>query len=309
MSITITDPVFHDEAKAREFLETQRWPNGPVCPFCGGKKEVVRLAGSAAEKGLVHCRPCRKKFTVTVGTVMERSHVPLTKWLVTFRLMAASKKGVSAHQVHRMLGLTYKTAWFLCHRVREAMGLDPKQAGPIGGEGRIIESDETFVGGKAKNVHRGKPVPKKKPVHALVERGGQLRARHVPDVTARTLREAIVTQASRKSTLNTDDSLTYYWMGREFAAHRSVNHSAGEYVSRDGEAHVNTAESFFAILKRQMYGTHHAVSEAHLNRYVTEAAFKWNHRAKLGIDDVERANAAIRGAGGKRLTYRRSDET
>lgn len=304
--INITDPLFHDETKAREFLEVQRWPNGPVCPFCNERKNVVRLGGEAANRGLILCRPCRKKFSVTVGTVMERSHIPLTKWLMTFRLMASSKKGVSAHQVHRMLGITYKTAWFLCHRVREAMGL-PKDAGPIGGEGKTIEADETFVGGKAKNVHKGKPVPKKHAVHALVERGGELRANHVADVTAKTLRHNLVTQASRKSDLKTDESLTYYWMGREFNSHQTVNHSAGEYVSKDGKGHVNTAESFFAILKRQVYGTHHAISEAHLQRYVAEAAFKWNHRASLEIDDYERTNAAIRGSVGKRLTYRRAD--
>ncbi|MGE0204701.1 MAG: IS1595 family transposase [Hyphomicrobiaceae bacterium] len=303
----LTDPVFHDESKARAVFEEQRWPDGPVCPFCAEHKDVVRLGGAAAEKGLVLCRPCRKKFTVTVGTVMERSKIPLTKWLMTFRLMASSKKGVSAHQVHRMLGVTYKTAWFLCMRVREAMGL-PKSSDPIGGKGKIIESDETFVGGKAKNVHRGKPIPKKHAVHALVERGGQMRASHVADVTAKTLREKMVTQTSRKSELHTDDALVYYWVGHEYARHRAVNHSAGEYVSKDGEAHVQSAESFFAILKRQVYGTHHAISEAHLNRYVAEAVFRWNNRIALGVDDVARMNAAIRGAEGKRLTYRPSDK-
>jgi len=236
---------------------------------------------------------------------MERSHIPLTKWLMTFRLMSSSKKGVSAHQVHRMLGITYKSAWFLCMRVREAMGLTA-EAGPVGGEGKTIEADETFVGGKKKNVHRGKPEPKKHPVVALVERDGQVRAQHVADVTAKSIRKVLVTQASRKSDLKTDDSLTYYWLGREFNSHQSVNHSAGEYVR--GDSHTNTIESFFSIIKRQVYGTHHAVSEAHLQRYVTEVAFKWNHREKLGIDDVARTNAVIRGTTGKRLTYRRSDE-
>ncbi len=176
MTIDITDPVFHDEEKVRAFLEAQRWPDGPVCPCCNKRDTVVRLGGEAGKKGLALCRPCRKKFSVTVGTVMERSHIPLTKWLMTFRLMAASKKGVSALQVSRMLNVTYKTAWFLCHRVREAMGL-PKDAGPIGGEGKTVESDETFVGGKAKNVHNGKPAPKKHPVVALVERDGEMRVK------------------------------------------------------------------------------------------------------------------------------------
>ena len=308
MTVDLTNTIFHDEEKARAFLEKQHWPHGPVCPYCQERKNVVRLCGEAAKKGQVLCRPCHKKFTVTVGTVMERSHIPLTKWVLAFRLMAASKKGMSAHQMHRMMGVTYKTEWFLCHRVRAAMGLDAKASGPIGGKGKVVESDETFVGGKKKNVHRGRPTPKKEPVVALIERGGELRAKHITDVTAKTIRNTLVTQASRKSHLRTDDSLVYYWLGREFASHRSVNHSAGEYVSRDGDAHVNTAESFFALLKRGVYGTFHSVSEAHLQKYVDEAAFKFNTRVSLGIDDAERTNIAIKGATGKRLTYRRTNE-
>jgi len=304
--MNLTDPIFHDEEKARAFLEKQQWPDGPVCPYCQECQNVVRLGGEAGKKGLVLCRPCRKKFTVTVGTVMERSHIPLTKWLLAFRLMAASKKGMSAHQMHRMMGVTYKTAWFLCHRVREAMGLH-KTAGPMGGKGKIVESDETFVGGKKKNVHRGKPEPKKHAVHALVERGGELRAKHVADVTAKTLRKSL-NDVSAKSELHTDDAMAYYWIGPSFEAHRAVNHSRGEYVSRDGEAHIQTAESFFALLKRGVYGTFHSVSEAHLQRYVDEAAFKFNTRISLGIDDAARTSLAIRGSAGKRLTYRPSDK-
>ena len=206
MTIDITDPVFHDETKAREFLKRQRWPHGPVCPFCNEQKNVVRLGGEAANKGLVLCRPCRKKFTVTVGTVMERSHIPLTKWLMGFRLMAASKKGVSALQMHRMMGITYKTAWFLNHRIREAMGLDPKKSGPIGGPGKIIESDETYVGGKAQTAHKSKPIPKKHAVVALVERHGEVRANHVAAVSKKTIRAVLTKNANRKSTLMTDDS-------------------------------------------------------------------------------------------------------
>jgi transposase-like protein len=305
MSINITDPVFHDETKAREFLERQRWPHGPVCPYCNEHKNVARLGGGAGAKGQVICRPCRKKFTVTVGTVMERSHIPLTKWLMGFRLMAASKKGISAHQMHRMMGITYKTAWFLNHRIREAMGLDTKISGPIGGEGKIVESDETFVGGKAKNVKKGKPVPKKYPVVALIERDGEMRVKVVADVTAKTVRKVLVTQVSRKSELHTDDSLVYYWVGREFDRHRSVNHSRDEYVGKDGE-HCNTAESYFALLKRGIMGSFHSVSEQHLQRYADEFAFRWNHRK---IDDVSRANEIIKATKGKRLTYRRTDET
>ena len=193
-------------------------------------------------------------------------------------------------------------------RIREAMSPDAKTSGPIGGAGKIVESDETFVGGKKKNVHRGKPEPKKHAVHALVERGGEIRAKHVADVTAKTLRKNLVTMASRKSELHTDDALSYYWLGREFAKHRSVNHSKDEYVSKDGKVHIQTAESFFAILKRGVFGTFYSVSEQHLQRYVDEFAFRFNNREALGVDDFKRAVELLKGAAGKRLTYRRTDE-
>ena len=183
------------------------------------------------------------------------------------------------------------------------MGLDTKTAGPLGGAGKTVESDETFVGGKAKNVLNGKPTPKKYPVIALIERNGEMRVKHVADVTAKTVRKTLVTQVSRKSHLMTDDSLVYYWLGREFAKHDSVNHSKDEYVR--GKAHVNTAESYFALLKRGIMGSFHSVSEQHLQRYADEFAFRWNHRK---IDDVARANEIIKAASGKRLTYRPADE-
>lgn len=306
--VDLTNPIFHDADKAREFLEAQRWPNGPVCPHCSAKHEATKLQGKSTRPGVYKCKSCEKPFTVTVGSVFERSKIPLNKWLLATFLVTSSKKGISSHQIHRTLGVTYKTAWFMTMRIREAMTPAKGSTDPIGGEGKVVESDETFVGGKAKNVHKGKPIPKKKPVVALVERGGELRAQHVADVTAKTLRHTLVTQASRKSELHTDDSLAYYWLGREFAKHQTVNHSKDEYVGKHGQ-HVNTAESFFAILKRQMYGTHHAVSEQHLQRYVSEAAFKWNNRSALGIEDTERASAALRGISGKRLTYRRTNET
>jgi transposase-like protein len=305
MTIDITDPVFHDETKAREFLERQRWPHGPVCPFCNEQKNVVRLGGEAAKKGLVLCRPCRKKFSVTVGTVMEHSHIPLTKWLMGFRLMAASKKGVSALQMHRMMGITYKTAWFLNHRIREAMGLDPKKSGPIGGPGKIIESDETYVGGKAQTAHKSKPIPKKHAVVALVERHGEVRANHVAAVSKKTIRAVLTKNANRKSTLMTDDSPVSRDIRKEFAAHGVVVHSKGEYVKKDGVTHTQTIESFFSLIKRGVYGSFHSVSEQHLQRYVDEFAFRWNHRK---VDDEARANEIIKATGGKRLTYRPTNE-
>lgn len=306
MSVDLTNPIFHDGDKAREHLEAQRWPNGPFCPHCGETERFSRLHGKSHRPGLFQCNSCEQAFTVTVGSVMERSKIPLTKWVLAYHLMAASKKGMSSKQLQRMLGVTYKTAWFLTMRIREAMGPDARTHGPIGGEGKIVESDETFVGGKKKNVHVGKPEPKKHAVHALVERGGEVRARHVPDVTAKTLRSALVTQASRKSELHTDEALVYDHVGKEFAKHKTVNHSRDEYF-KDG-AGVQSAESFFALLKRGVYGTFHAVSEAHLQRYVDEAAFKFNNRSALGVEDFERANNAIKGGIGKRLMYRQPDK-
>jgi transposase-like protein len=305
--VNLTNPIFHDEDKAREHFEKLGWPDGPFCPHCGEAEKVYRIHGKSHRAGLVHCNSCEQAFTITVGSVMESSHIPLTKWALGFHLMAASKKGVSAKQLQRTLGLGYRAAWFMAHRIRMAMSPNAK-AGPIGGEGKVVESDETFVGGKKKNVHRGKPEPKKHAVHALVERGGEVRATHVADVSAKTLRKAIAKNVDPKSTMNTDDALAYYHMSSEFAAHGVVNHSRGEYVSKDGKAHIQSAESFFAILKRGVTGSFHSVSEQHLGRYVDEFAFRWNTRSSLGIEDTERAAIAIKGAVGKRLTYRQPDK-
>jgi transposase-like protein len=305
MPVDITDPIFHDEEKARAYFEKERWSDGVNCPFCGSLTDVAPLGGESMGPGWYFCSTCRDKFTVRVGSVMERSHIPLHKWALAFRLMAASKKGMSAKQLERMLDMSYRTAWFMAHRIRKAMS-PSENAGPIGGKGKVIESDETFVGGKKKNVHKGKPEPKKHAVHASVERGGKMRAKHVADVSAMTLRHNLVTMASRKSELHTDEALAYDHIGKEFARHRTVNHSRDEYF-KDG-AGVQSAESFFAILKRGVYGTFHTISEKHLHRYVDEFAFRWNTRSALGIEDEERASRAVKGAEGKRLTYRRPDQ-
>jgi transposase-like protein len=177
MKVDLTNPIFHDENKAREHLEATRWPNGPFCPHCGETENLVRLQGKSHRPGLFHCNACEQAFTVTVGSVMERSKIPLTKWVLAYHLMAASKKGMSSKQLQRMLGISYKSAWFLTMRIREAMRTDVKATGPLGGPGKVIESDETFVGGKAKNAHKNKPIPEKHAVHALVERGGEVRAK------------------------------------------------------------------------------------------------------------------------------------
>lgn len=306
-SVDPTDKMFHDEDAARAYFEAQRWPDGkPVCPHCGSGN-THRLEGESQRDGLIQCNACLLNFTVTVGTVMESSHLPLTKWALAFHKMAASKKGISAKQMQRELNLgSYRTAWFLCHRIREAMGLTDT-AGPIGGEGKTVESDETFVGGKAKNAHKNKPIPKKHAVHALVERGGEVRAKHVPDVSAKTLRKSIAKHVARGTTMNTDEALAYWYMRKEFAAHGAVNHSAGEYVSKDGKVHIQSAEAFFAILKRGVMGSFHSVSEQHLQRYVDEFAFRWNSRSALGVEDAERARRMVKCAVGKRLKYRRPD--
>jgi hypothetical protein len=212
---------------------------------------------------------------------------------------------MSAHQLHRMLGTNYETAWFLFHRLREAAN-DITGAGPLGGEGKVVEADEAYIGGKARNKAFGPP-PKKYAVFTLVEREGEARSRHVADVTARTLREAIVTQASRESYLMTDEALVYERLGKEFAGHGTVNHSDGEYVRTGGFHHTNTVEGFFALFKRAIYGQFHNISEAHLHRYLCEADFKYNHRSALGWNDWDRAAELLRGAKGKRLLYRQPD--
>lgn len=293
----LTNPIYHDDDKAREHLEALHWPNGPVCPNCGETERVTRLKGKSTRPGVVMCNACRKPFTVTVGTIFERSKIPLSKWLLGFRLMAGSKKGISAHQLHRSLGMTYKTAWFMAHRIREAMDMPPE--GPLGGPDDTVEVDETFVGGKARNRAFRKTAPKK-PVLALVERDGRARSFHIANVNAKDVRALVVTHIDRASALLTDESMIYTKMGREFSYHGVVNHSAKEYV-RGVFHHTNTAENFFSIFKRGVIGTYHHMSEAHLGRYCAEFDFRYNTR---DLSDAERTDEAINGARGKRLTYR-----
>jgi len=306
--MNLTDPIFADADKAREHLEAIRWPNGAVCPHCGVVAEATRLNGRAHRAGVLKCNACGEQFTVTVGTVFERSKVPLNKWLLANYLMNASKKGVSAHQLHRTLGVTYKTAWFMAHRLREAMR--ETSPAPLGGEGKTIEADESAVGGKERNKRLSKRNPKnigmvgKAIVFTLVERGGRARSFHVANVNGATLRPIIVKHADRRSALMTDEAGQYFHVGKEFADHQSVAHGQDEYVR--GDAHSNTVEGFFSILKRGVIGTYHHVSEAHLHRYLNEFDFRYSNRIALGVDDEMRSDEALRGAGGKRLTYRRT---
>jgi transposase-like protein len=297
----ITNPIYSDANKAREHLEALHWPNGPVCSHCGNfdAKRITKLAGKSTRPGVHKCKECAKPFTVTVGTIFEDSKIPLNKWLRAFRLLNAAKKGVSAHELHRDLGITYKSAWFMAHRIREAM---KTEGGPLGGANEVVGADETYVGGKARN-RAFRNAAKKKAVVALVTRDGHARSFHVANVNAKTLRPLIVTHVDRASHLMTDESVVYTSLGREFAGHTSVIHSAGEYVRKGGWAHSNTAENFFSIFKRGVIGTYHHMSEAHLARYCVEFDFRYNTRK---ISDAERTAIAINGARGKRLTYRQS---
>jgi transposase-like protein len=312
MTVDLTDPIFHDQDAARKHLESIRWPNGPFCPHCGSVDGITRMAGKSHRPGLFQCNACRGAFTVTNGSVMESSHVPLHKWVLGFHLMAASKKGVSAHQLHRMLHVTYKTAWFMAHRIREAMA-DPAPT-PIGGEGKVVEADEAYHGRKETPTpskrRRGRPYIKrgkhaeKRVIVALVERGGEARAFHLPVVSAKNIREKLVKHADRKSRLHTDESNLYPAVGQEFAKHETVNHGAREYAR--GDVTTNTVEGFFGVFKRGMTGVYQHCGEQHLQRYLNEFTFRYNNRQALGVADTERCVSAIVGAEGKRLTYRGS---
>ena len=282
----LTNPIFTDAEKAREHLEAINWPNGPFCPHCGECENVHRLRGKSTRPGLIQCNSCLKNFTVTVGTVFERSKIKLNKWMLATYLLSSSKKGMSAHQIHRMLGVTYKTAWFMCHRIREAMNIAPE--GPLGGPDSVVEADETYVGGKQRN-RATRTVKPKKAVVALVERDGRARSFHVANVNAKTLRPLLFTNVDRSSALMTDESPVYTGIGREFSYHGTVNHSASQYVTTGGWKHSNTAENFFSIFKRGVIGTYHHLSEAHLGRYTAEFDFRYN-TSKL--NDHERSDLA-----------------
>jgi transposase-like protein len=293
---------FHNEEAAYAFVEARIWAHGRVCPHCGVFDKSGPLKGKSTRIGVYKCYACRKPFTVKVGTIFESSHIKLHVWLQAMHLLCSSKKGMSSHQLHRVLGVTLQTAWFLSHRIREAMTvLHIDDVGPLGGANQVVEADETYVGGKARN-RKGK-IPPKAAVLSLIERDGRVRSFHVPNVTGETLKPIIAEHINKASYLMTDDSPVYPGIGREFAGHGSVNHSAEEYV-RAQFWHTNTVENFFSIFKRGIVGTYHHVSEGHLHRYAVEFDFRHNNRMALGIDDVARTDAALLGAIGKRLTYR-----
>lgn len=300
----LSNPIFHDTDKAREWLETRIWPNGPICPKCGVIDKAKLMEGKSHRPGLYQCNACREPFTVTVGTLYERSHVPLNKWLAATHLLMASKKGISALQVHRMLGISKKTAWFLCHRIRESLR-ETKYEKLLGGKSKTVEVDETYIGGKAGN-RKNRQTRRKEAVVALVERGGAVRSFPIHKVNSRTMRGLLRKQVSKKSRLMTDDSVIYKKLGEKFATHDTVNHSIEEYVR--GGAYTNTVENYFSILKRGVNGVYHHISEQHLKRYLAEFDFRYNERSGKGVSDAMRAEKAIQGIVGKRLTYRRIDE-
>lgn len=309
----LTDPIFTDENEARNHFEAIRWPEGPICPHCGTVNQATRMQGKSHRTGAYQCNSCRGAFTVTVGSVMESSHVPLNKWALGFHLMAASKKGISAHQLHRMLGVTYKTAWFMAHRIREAMAeIDPP---PLGGKDIVVEADETFHGPAKEHVFRnGKGWVQKSGAYntrdkivSLVERGGRARSFRLDELNMREVKKVLDANVDPATTLNTDEARMYKTIGKTYAKHESVNHSKKEYGR--GSVTTNTVEGFFSIFKRGMVGTYQHCHERHLHRYLAEFDFRYSNRTALGVSDRLRAVRAIKGAEGKRLTYNQSSAT
>jgi transposase-like protein len=307
MAAILNQPQFQDPDKAREYLEALRWPNGPVCPHCGTIGGHYKLQGTSTRPGVYKCGSCSDQFTVTVGTVFERSKIGLHLWLQAVHLMCASKKGISAKQLERMLGVTYKTAWFMCHRIREAMKSDSGSL--LGGPGSsgIVEADETYWGNATdddgKKLTKVKGGWHKMAIFSLVERDGEKRTFHIPTVNATTLGTILKAQVAASARLMTDESRVYLGVGKKFASHETVNHKRGEYAR--GDVTSNSVESSFSILKRGLIGTFHSVSEKHLQRYCNEFDFRWNTRMSQGFNDIDRANLTLKGIAGKRLTYRR----
>lgn len=299
----LTQPIFTNETAAREYLEAQRWPDAVNCPHCGSLDGITKMQGKSHRPGLFNCNACRKPFSVTVGTVYERSHIPLHKWLLATHLMSSSKKGISAHQLHRLLGITYKSAWFMAHRIREAMVADGNA--PMGGEGQTVEADETYIGRKH-GVKKGRAFHHKNTVVSLVERGGRVRSFKVDRANIKSVGRIVADNVAKETALMTDQATYYGAVGKDFASHETVNHMLDEYVR--GKAHTNTIEGFFSIFKRGMKGVYQHCDERHLHRYLAEFDFRYSNRAKLDVNDKERTDKALKGIVGKRLTYRRINE-
>ena len=315
MTSTLSASHLQNEEAAYAYVEARVWPEGPICPHCGcvGKIYAIKAnAGAKVRIGLKKCGDCRKQFTVKVGTVFEASHVPLHLWLQAIALLTASKKGISSNQLHRTLGVTLKTAWFMSHRIREAMKDDGSV--PIGGGGGVIEADETFLGKRATVFENGVGWRSKRgtgdmlKIVSLVERGGRARSIKVENLQKDEIVRALK-GAARDSHLNTDQAQHYRRIGKEFLSHHSVDHGKDEYVRYEPDhiATTNTAEGFFSIFKRGMKGIYQHCDEKHLHRYLAEFDFRYSNRIRLGVDDRERADIALKGIVGKRLTYRTTD--
>ncbi len=294
----LSAPYFHDEAEAFKQLEATLWPQGPVCPRCGGMDRITAVKG--ARMGLRRCGPCKRQFTVTVGTVFESSHVKLNLWLQAVYLMCSSKKGISSHQLMRTLDVQYKTAWFMTHRIREAM--KARNLPPMGGRGVTVEIDETYIGTKYTKPEGARGYAHKNAVLTLVERGKGSRSFHVDGVKASDLLPIIKANVAPGTHVMTDEAGQYAHLNKHFAAHDFVRHGAGEYGR--GVVHTNTVEGFYSVFKRGMKGVCLHCATKHLHRYVAEFDFRYNNRVRLGVDDVQRTAAALRGVVGKRLTYR-----
>ena len=303
-----------NEEAAYAWVEARIWPNGAQCPHCFEKTRVSKMQGKATRIGLHKCYACRKQFRVTVGTIFESSHVPLYLWLQAFYLVAGSKKGISSNQLHRTLGVTLKTAWFMSHRIREAMRAG-SLAPPMGGAGEIVEIDETVYGRTGthpKGRSRFKASQHKNLILSLVERGGEVRSIHVSGTTIGELMPIINANVSKEAAVMTDSASWYNNMNKDgqFASHDKINHSAEEYARyEEGRPviHTNTVEGYFSVFKRGMRGTYQHCAEKHLHRYLAEFDFRYNNRVKLGVNDEQRAIKMVKGAQGKRLTYRAAD--
>jgi transposase-like protein len=308
MSKPILDAkALHDEASAYAWMEARLWPNGPVCPHCGGSERISKMKGKSTRIGAYKCYHCRKPFTVKIGTIFEDSHVPMRYWVQAIYLMCASKKGISTNELHRTLGVTLKTAWFMSHRIREAMR--ESSLAPMGGYGDIVEVDETVFGKTEDAPKKGKALQGRSSfrnaVLTLVERGGAARSFHIDGTSIANLKPVIKANLSREAKLMTDEWTVYKDIGREFVAHHTVNHKYDEYVRyQDGiMVTTNTVEGYFSIFKRGMKGIYQHCSEKHLHRYLAEFDFRYSNRIRLGINDVERTERLVKAAVGKRLTY------
>jgi transposase-like protein len=307
----LSKPIFNDETAAREWLEARLWKDGAICPHCGVIGQATLMTGKSHRPGLYQCNACREPFSVTVGTLYERSHIPLHKWLAATHLLMASKKGMSALQIGRLLGLSKKTAWFLCHRIRESVR-EEQLTNPLNG---VVEADETYFGPTSEKrtmTTSGRPFTKKgktgpaskRAIISLVERGGRVKSFHVPNADKVTVSKIVTDNISHEATFYTDESKLYHGADQHFAVHATVKHTAGEYAR--GAVHTNTIEGYFSIFKRGMKGVYQHCQEKHLHRYLAEFDFRYNHREGMGFNDQDRMEASIPGIVGKRLTYRRT---